>query len=195
MSVRLATEADIDSATEVMATAFQDYGFTRHTIGSADDGPEDHLNRLRRLYRIFIEHVGLRHGRVWVTDDVTAVAAWTTPDTPPTVFAEVADELIAIVGDRVAINAECEAVMGEHRPARPVWFLGAIGVAPGQQGRGLGSAVIAPGLAAAEAAKVPAFLETSSEGNARWYTGLGFRTVAEYDLPHGGPHTWAMQRD
>ncbi|MFD0556064.1 hypothetical protein FB566_1287 [Stackebrandtia endophytica] len=194
MTVRLATEADIDPAVDVMATAFQDYAFTRHTVGSEHDGPADHLDRLRRLYRIFIEHVGLRHGRVWVTDDVTAVAAWTTPDTPGTVFAEVADDLTEIAGDRAAISAECEAVMGEHRPDRPAWFLGAIAVAPGRQGRGLGGAVIAPGIAAASAARVPAFLETSAASNARWYAGLGFRTVAEYDLPHGGPHTWAMQR-
>ena len=38
------------------------------------------------------------------------------------------------------------------------------------------------------------FLETSAIDNVHFYLGLGFVTVAEVDVPDGGPHVWAMVR-
>lgn len=187
--VRPATPADTDRASDTLAAAFADYPFTRHTVSA-----EHHTDRLRTLQRLFVADVGLPHGVVHVSDDVEAVAVWTTPRTDLEVLAALGPRLAELAGERAAAHASAENAMGVHRPQEPVWFLGTVGVHPRAQGRGLGRAVVAEGLRAADCEGVPAFLETSLERNVRLYERLGFVTVAAYDLPDGGPRTWSMRR-
>lgn len=189
--VREATLDDVPRAVRTLARAFSDYPLTRHTV-SADD----HGNRVARFQEIFVTRIGLPHGRVWVSDDVTAVAVWTTPESVGVgaVFAELGPAFAELAGDRAAASEAAEGALAPHRPREPAWFLGTVGVDPDHQGRGLGSAVIRPGLAAADTAGVPAFLETSSPRNVRLYERLGFEITAEVGLPHDGPTTWAMLR-
>ncbi|MBE2998532.1 GNAT family N-acetyltransferase [Nocardiopsis sp. HNM0947] len=188
--IREATPGDVEGAADTLTAAFAEYPFTRHTI-SADD----HLARLREFQRLFLAEIGLPHGRVWVSDGLDAVAVWSTPagDAGPT-LQQLLPRLVELAGDRSDAHASAEAAMEAHRPAEPVWFLGTVGVRPSAQGRGLGRAVIEPGLAAADAEGVPAFLETSTDANVGVYKALGFEITAEYDLPDGGPRTWAMLR-
>ncbi|MEZ7002263.1 GNAT family N-acetyltransferase [Streptomyces sp. AD55] len=190
-AVRLATREDVPRAVRTLGRAFAHYSFTRHTVAA-----DDHVARLEKLNDLFVSRVGLEHGRVWVTDDCAAVAVWTTPETAGAedVFAELGPRIAELAGDRARASAEAEAAMRQHRPAEPAWFLGSVGVDPARQGQGLGTAVIRPGLRAAEKAGVPAFLETSEERNVRFYQHLGFEVTAAYPLPGGGPHTWAMTR-
>ncbi|MFD7662375.1 GNAT family N-acetyltransferase [Streptomyces sp. NPDC059788] len=191
-AVRPATRDDLPRVLRTLDRAFTDYAFTRHTI--AADG---HAARLRRFNELFVTRVGFAHGRVWVADDGDAVAVWTSPETAAAgdVFAELAPRFAEIAGDRAEASGRAEEAMAVHRPTGPVWFLGSLGVDPGRQGRGLGAAVVRPGLEAAAAAGLPAFLETSEERNLRFYERLGFRVTAGYRLPDGGPPTWAMTRD
>lgn len=189
--IREATPADIEPAVATLSAAFADYPFTRHTIAA-----DDHLTRLADMQRLFVSRIGIPHGRVWVSDDAHAVAVWTTPDSTglAEVFAEIGPERIRIVGDRAEHSARTEAALAPHRPTIPTWFLGTVGVRPESQGKGLGRAVIEPGLRAADAAGAAAFLETSLDSNVRLYRRLGFEVVAEVDLPDDGPRTWAMGR-
>lgn len=189
--IREATAGDVEKAADTLAAAFEDYAFTRHTISA--DG---HMARLREFQRIFLAEVGLPHGRVWVSDGLGAVAVWSTPGTEGAekTMEALLPRLVELSGDRASAYAEADAAMAPHRPDGPVWFLGTVGVRPGSRGRGLGSEVIGAGLREADAAGVPAFLETSAARNVRLYASLGFRVVAEYDLPGGGPRTWSMLR-
>ncbi|WP_030662646.1 GNAT family N-acetyltransferase [Streptomyces rimosus] len=190
-AVRPATRDDLPRALHTLQRAFADYPFTRHTI--AADG---HLDRLHRFNELFLTRIGMEHGRVWVADEGDAVAVWTTPETigAGEVFSELGPLFTEIAGDRAENFAQAEAMMGPHRPTEPVWFLGSVGVDPDRQGRGLGSAVIRPGLDTADEAGVPAFLETSDERNVRFYEHLGFEVTAACVLPGGGPRTWSMLR-
>ena len=189
--VRTATRQDLPRAVRTLGRAFLHYPFTRHTIAA-----EDHATRLARFNHIFVSRIGLDHGSVWVSEECDAVAVWTTPATVDAgaVFAEIGPELAELAGDRAPFAARADEVMERHRPTEPSWFLATVGVDPDRQGRGLGRAVVQPGLEAAERAGVPAFLETSDERNVRFYEGLGFEVTADYALPDGGPHTWAMTR-
>ncbi|GAA0980363.1 hypothetical protein GCM10009551_021800 [Nocardiopsis tropica] len=189
--VREAAVGDVERAADTLAAAFADYPFTRHTI-SADD----HAARLREFQRLFLAEIGLPHGRVLVSEGLDAVAVWTTPDSggAEAVMERLLPTFVELAGDRAAAYAAAEEEMGRHRPAEPVWFLGTVGVHPGSQGRGLGRSVVAAGLREADAAGVPAFLETSAYGNVGLYESLGFAVTAEYDLPDGGPRTWSMAR-
>ncbi len=189
--VRPATRADLPRAVATLGRAFEHYAWTRHTM-SADR----HVQRLEEFNRLFIERIGLAWGRVWVADDGDAVAVWTTPETANAgdVFAELGPRFAELAGDRLAQQQSAEAAMAQHRPIKPAWFLASVGVHPDRQGRGLGRAVLTPGIEAAVAEGVPAFLETSDANNVRLYERLGFRVTADFELPDDGPRTWAMTR-
>lgn len=190
VSVRPAMRADVPRAVRTLGRAFADYPFTRHTIAA-----DDHQRRLEEFQELFLTRIGLEHGRVWVADDGAAVAVWTTPETEAAaVFAELAPRFVELAGERVRLHHAADEAMRRHRPTEPVWFLGSVGVDPERQGSGLGAAVLRPGLQEAEQAGVPAFLETSSARNVRFYQRLGFDVTAAYPLPDGGPDTWAMVR-
>ncbi|MFE0809694.1 GNAT family N-acetyltransferase [Streptomyces sp. NPDC058848] len=188
--VRPATPEDVPAAVRTLARAFADYPFTRHVVAA-----DDHTERVRRFQELFLTRVAMEYGRAWVTDDGRAVAAWTTPERDPGPgFAEVAPLVGDLAGDRAAALESAGQALAPHRPAGPVWFLATVGVDPDAQGAGLGTAVLRPGLEAAERAGFPAFLETSDEGNVRFYARLGFEVTAEVTLPDGGPRTWCMRR-
>ncbi|AWN22494.1 N-acetyltransferase [Deinococcus irradiatisoli] len=189
--VRPAASQDVPQAVQTLAAAFADYPWTRHTVAA-----DRHVWRIERLQELFLTRFGLPYGRVWVTGDVRAVAVWTTPDTaPPASLGEELDPLVAeLTGDRADVSARAEALMAPHRPAGPAWTLQTVAVHPEAQGRGLGSAVLRPGLEAAAQAGLPAYLETSSERNVRFYERLGFAVTARVTLPEGGPLTWSMVR-
>lgn len=189
--VRPATEQDAPAAVRTLTHAFADYPFTRHVVAS--DG---HAERVGKFQELFLTRVGLPYGRVWVTDDARAVAVWTTPERDPGPgFAEVGPRIAELAGERAAAFTSAEQALEPHRPSGPVWFLATVGVAPDAQGQGLGRAVLAAGLDAADRAGHASFLETSSARNVRFYERLGFSVTAEVELPDGGPRTWCMRRE
>lgn len=78
------------------------------------------------------------------------------------------------------------------RPHAYLWFLG---VRPEAQGMGVGSRLLAAGLAKVDAQGLPAFLESSNEANVPLYRRYGFEVVREYRPGEGAPPIWAMWRD
>jgi len=74
------------------------------------------------------------------------------------------------------------------------WYLATLGVDPPRQGQGIGSALLRPMLARADAEGLFCYLETEKEENVPFYRRHGFEVAAEHDLPNGGPHFWTMKR-
>jgi GNAT superfamily N-acetyltransferase len=75
------------------------------------------------------------------------------------------------------------------------WNLETMGLHPDAQGRGIGSRLIAPGLARADRDRLPCYLTTGRRENLRFYERFGF--VVEHDalqLVPGGPTSWGMRR-
>lgn len=189
--VRPITDADIPTAVDTLARAFADSPYTRHVIAA-----DNHRERIRRYQELCLTRIGMVYGRTWVADEGRAVAVWSIPgrDLSPA-FAELAPLLSELSGDRAAASAAADAAIAPHRPQDAGWFLQTVGTAPEAQGRGLGSAVLLPGIHEAERAGYPAFLETSSVANLRFYERLGFEVTAEIQLPYDGPRTWCLRRD
>ena len=75
------------------------------------------------------------------------------------------------------------------------WYLWAIGVDIGSQGKGIGGGLLQPVLVSASATKTLCYLETHNERNVRFYEKHGFSVVSEGCVPQGGPQVWAMLRE
>jgi GNAT superfamily N-acetyltransferase len=71
--------------------------------------------------------------------------------------------------------------------------LAAIGVRPEQQGKGLGTALLEPGLDHTDRLGLPAYLESSNIRNVPLYERHGFEVTEEVELP-SGPPIWLMWR-
>lgn len=75
------------------------------------------------------------------------------------------------------------------------WDLETMGVAPAAQGMGVGSRLVAPGLARADAQGMACYLTTARRENVGFYRRFGFQVEAEgLPLVPGGPTHWAMRR-
>jgi ribosomal protein S18 acetylase RimI-like enzyme len=80
-----------------------------------------------------------------------------------------------------------------HRPAAPHAYLATLGVEPALQRAGIGRALLAFWLAAVDAGKQRAYLETDSIRNVGWYERFGFAVRAELTVL--GVVVHLMERD
>ena len=87
---------------------------------------------------------------------------------------------------RAVEQLRAETVAGPH------WYLAGIGVDPSAQRRGVGAALLQPGLRGAAAAGLPAVLLTNNEANLHFYGSHGFEVMREGRTPEDGPRAWAM---
>lgn len=184
--VRLATAADLSSAADVLAEAFLEYPWTRYVIPE-----EDYPARLRELQHLYLEHA-LSHGIVAVTEDLDGVIALLPPDAGDPDEA-VLERIFALHGDRISrLQPGADDAVPPEGGDSAAWTLETIGVRPAGQGRGLGGALVAFGLAEACARGARAVrLETSDERNVRLYQRHGFNVTGRADRP-GGPRVWRM---
>jgi GNAT superfamily N-acetyltransferase len=79
-------------------------------------------------------------------------------------------------------------------PEEPHWYLAVLGTATDHQGKGVGSALMAPVLAKCDAEGIPAYLESSKESNIPFYRRHGFEVSGEVNVKNG-PKLWPMWRD
>jgi ribosomal protein S18 acetylase RimI-like enzyme len=136
---------------------------------------------------------------VWTTPGVVRGAArWLPPGRPamrvgPTLKALVTTpfRLGSAIGPFLAYGRAVETLRAEAMPD-PHWYLAGIGVDPSAQRRGIGTALLEPGLAAAARAALPAVLLTNNEANLSFYERHGFVVVRQDETPKGGPQAWAM---
>jgi len=82
----------------------------------------------------------------------------------------------------------------EH-PKEPHYYLFLIGVVPGNQGKGIGSALISHVLRRCDEEGVPAYLENSKPQNLPFYRGHGFEVMKEIRFARSAPPLWLMWRE
>ncbi|MFF0010059.1 GNAT family N-acetyltransferase [Streptomyces sp. NPDC005374] len=192
--IRTADRADRELVTRLLDAAFQDDPVSGWIF------PEEEYRRTThpRLMAAFVDAV-LAEGRVDVAEDGAACALWLP------VPAEGADE----GGDseefaqlREALDPDNERIelIGRltaevHPSGRAHEYLWMIGVAPGRQGEGLGTALIGSVLERCDREQLPAYLEASSARSRALYERLGFELVDRpLELPDG-PRMWPMWRE
>lgn len=189
--VRLDPER-LEDASTVLARAFQDDPAWVWLIADAE-------RRRRLLPWLFRVGFDVTAADVWTTAGVIRGAArWLPPGRPPMRVGPMLRALVttpfrlgAAMAPFLAYGRAVETLRAETMPD-PHWYLAGIGVEPSAQGRGVGGALLEPGLAAATRAGLPAVLLTNNEANLGFYERFGFHVVREGDTPQGGPHAWAM---
>lgn len=146
-----------------------------------------------------ITQMHLSTDSVWTTEGTGACAVWAPPGkfrTPASQFVRVAHRFVPAAGLAGMRRFATVATLDDLHPSEPHWYLALLGTDPAHQGRGLGSAVMGPGMAAADAAGVGCYLESSKESNIAFYRRHGFDVIGTHDLDHGsGPRVWLMWRD
>lgn len=148
-----------------------------------------------QYYRYFPHFVeafagrALEQGTAYCSDDGMGAALWLPPGIGP-------DEEALVALLRSSVNATDRdavfAVFGEmarYHPGEPHWHLPLIGVAPSQQGRGYGSALMEYALRRCDREGLPAYLESSSPRNIPLYQRHGFEVLGTIQLDASPPIT------
>ncbi|MBP7686951.1 MAG: GNAT family N-acetyltransferase [Thermoflexales bacterium] len=157
----------------------------------------------RRAALIDYFHYSLREGYEIgvVTLEAQGAAIWTVPQSTEVTQSAAKAKLTAfatVLGPRGL--AHYRAIIDFMEPTAHAvvpegsWYLSILGVAPSQQGRGLGRAMLEPTLHQADAAQVPCFLETYNAASLRFYNRLGFKAVADHLEPTTQTRYWIMIR-
>jgi ribosomal protein S18 acetylase RimI-like enzyme len=182
----------LGEASDVLARAFQDDPAWVWLIPE----PERRARLLPWLFRVGFD---VTAADVWSTEGlVRGAARWLPPGRPPMRVGPTLRALVttplrlgAATGPFLSYGRAVEALRAKAEP-NAHWYLAGIGVDPAAQRRGIGGALLQPGIEAATRAGVPAVLLTNNEQNLSFYERHGFVTVREEETPKGGPYAWAM---
>ncbi|WP_369133951.1 GNAT family N-acetyltransferase [Modestobacter sp. I12A-02662] len=191
-AVRRARPEDAAAVSAVLAAAFTDDPVFRWLV------PDDELRPTtnRRVFDLLVD-VLAPHDDAWTTADGVRGAALWVPYGHEAMSEDVGEsfgarmtELFAPHGDRLGqLMAAMEAV----HPAEPHEYLWFLGVAPADQGRGIGGGLLGAVLERADRAGHAAYLEATSLRNRALYERYGF-VAAEPIAAPGGPPLWPMWR-
>ncbi len=195
VEVRLAEASESAVVSAMLARAFHRDPFMTWLFGGTDARRAAHL---QQLFRIFIA-LALKQGTVYTTPQYEGAALWFFPDRWR---ADTITQLrwlwlmLRAAGPR-QVGRRIRAVdhVDQFHPPAPHYYLMVLGTDPDAQGRGIGSALMAPVLARCDAEGVPAYLEASAPRNVPYYEHRGFQVQREIQVPDGGPPVWLMWRE
>ena len=190
--VRTAAPEDRAAVSQALSGAFFDDPVFRWIYPDA----ARRAGALPGFFDLFADAIG-RHGVSLVAGEGIGAALWVPPGEQVVEEAEAAGFMQALAalapedGERLRT---CFEVMEATHPTTPCWYLNLLGVLPGHQGQGIGSAMLRVALARCDEAGAPAYLEATTADNRRLYERHGFAVTGELVLPEG-PTMWAMWRE
>jgi GNAT superfamily N-acetyltransferase len=191
-------DAQLEGAARVLGRAFQDDPLMCYSMPDPELRARAlpvHLAGLLRFGRLF--------GAVHVTaGDVAGAAIWQSPDadvTPERFRQADLDSGWRAMGQDAAMRlgevmdalqpVNERDVSGEH------WYLMLVGVDPDEQSKGLGRALLEPGMRSAEQAGLPCYLVSFNERNLPFYERLGFERATTDVEPKSGLDFWTFLRE
>jgi GNAT superfamily N-acetyltransferase len=165
----------------------------------------DLLHEYRVLPAVFAAYLRYLQGpsaEVWVAEHDGAprgVAGWLAPGGHPRPAPAEARRALRVAALLARGRHRADAVglfraVERRHPHEPHWYLGLLATDPTVQGRGIGSALMAPVLDRCDAEGVVAYTETQKEANVAWYARAGF-TVADEVRLAGTPPVWCLRRE
>jgi ribosomal protein S18 acetylase RimI-like enzyme len=146
---------------------------------------------------------GVLFGRVLTTvGEPHGVAVWLPPGetemTENRIVAAGMDASPAVLGEEafgrfMNAMAEIEPFHAQDVADRH-WYLALIGVDPDCSGQGIGSSLLKPIFAEADAEGLPCYLETAEERNVGFYRKHGFETVRHGTVADSPVEYWTLRR-
>ena len=193
VAVRTAQARDLETVTEMLTEAF--------LAGPVGDWLIPDLDVRRRVYAsyfaIHVDHAH-QHGHIDVTDDLSGAALWFAHTGPGPVadLVDYGERLAAACGPWLRRFRAIDDTFGRHHPTTPHDYLAFVGVGPGRQRHGVGSALLAHHHAGLDGQGMPAYLEASTGYSRDLYLRHGYRVaaIAPLYLPEDGPPVWPMWR-
>ena len=193
-SVRRAADEDVARMARTLARAFhEDPVFT--WVLRADPR---RMRRLERGFELFLRRLWMEQEETYTTASVAGVAVWEKPGQWKTGIGRQLALLPAMIpafGRHLPRVLRAIAAIEARHPRELHYYLPFVGVDPEWQGRGLGSAVLAPVLERCDREGMPAFLEASTPRNRALYERHGFAVSEEFKLGRTAPPQWRMWRE
>ena len=192
-SVRKATPADTPRLAQALALAFDGDPPMRWFL--RDDARR--VEHAREMFEVMLRAVHLVRDACYTTDDVIGGALWVPPGRWQLGFIQqlrLLPGMIRVFGRDLPRAQRGLTVMDSGHPRKPHWYLDSLGVEPGWQGRGIGSALMGPVLEICDRERMPAYLNAGSPRSRELYRRHGFEVTEEFRLPDEGPPLWRMWR-
>jgi GNAT superfamily N-acetyltransferase len=181
-----------------LADALQDAFFDDPVMAWILKEEHSRARRLAGLFGVQLRAHYLALGTVWTTPERSGAALWAPPGRaiiPPATLVRHLPGMVQALGRHTVRAVRALNHVESLHPKEPHWYLGVLGTRKAEQGRGVGSALLAPVLERCDAEGTPAYLESSKESNIAFYARHGFELRGEIALPGGGPTVWPMWRD
>lgn len=194
MKVRVASPADISGMARTFAEAF----FLDPVWGWAFADPTRRKAQHEAWFRLLIGSA-LAHQWVWTTPAHEAVSVWVPPGCPElseSDEAQLGPMLHELLGTRAELVMEVfDRFEAAHPRTQDHYYLSLLGTHTDHRGAGIGMGLLADNLARLDAARMPAYLESTNPANLRRYESVGFAVWGTFDLPDGGPTVTTMWRE
>ncbi|HEX5044397.1 MAG TPA: GNAT family N-acetyltransferase [Candidatus Polarisedimenticolaceae bacterium] len=176
-------EHDVVPCAEVLAGAFQDDPFQSYAIPD----PRARREIARAQFQAYVRYARASGLALTTRGERLGVSLWLRPgetepgpDHPAAAdFAELTQRLGPEATSRSLRIAQWLARIRTEVAGTSFWYLMVLGVRADRRRRGIGSALVRPGLALAEADRVPCYLETVKPANRAFYEHLGFRLARD----------------
>jgi GNAT superfamily N-acetyltransferase len=188
----------IEEASHVLARAFFNDPLQCYTFPD----PQQRA-RLSPAHFAAIVRYGVLAGELWGTEGaLNGVVIWSSPDREHNDEWLEQSGLSALprvigAGPHARFHEMIDHVEALHSRdvTRPHWYAMVIGVDPSCQGQGIGTALLQPVMARADAAGVPCYLETCQPRNVPFYRKQGFEVLLEAVEPKSGLPFWTFLRE
>ena len=138
--------------------------------------PNNYLEHFPEFVRAFAGR-SFEKATAYLASNAGGAALWLPPETEPS-----EDALIGLFWNSTSDEVQKDLFpmfeqMSVFHPKEPHWYLPMIGVEPGRQGSGIGSALMQHALANCDADGLPAYLESFNPRNIALYERFGFELI------------------
>jgi ribosomal protein S18 acetylase RimI-like enzyme len=191
--VHLVRPADVPAAAASLVRAFHDDPMLTYMFPD----PRTRQRALLRFFKLQLRQTYMRTGLAYTTEECRSTALWIPPRAGPPQMRDAIAQLpmLLILGRRAGAALRLVQLVESRHPKTPHYYLGGLGTDPQWQGRGLGSAVMAPVLDICDREGLAAYLESSKESNVAFYRHRGFEVTGEVSVPDSSVRLWLMWRE
>lgn len=179
--MRIATPADVETATELIAVAFADDPVWGAALARPDGSTAHH----RDYWRIFVQGA-MPHGTISLAEDDAAVALWIPPGGDE-MSEQQEEELRGVVTENLDSDAQ-EAMFAlwdrfdsNHPQTEPHFYLSLLATHPDHRGQGIAQDLVRENVAEFDRQGLAAYLESTNPANDHRYERMGFAKIGGFE--------------